>query len=243
MKQMQLVAVALCLIMLTTVGAGVVAAKQTENPRQAGSSHIYFYDVKATDSHGKGKLQINVDTHTFEFNGQGFPPSQQIALKARAADSAEYKVFDTGKATPSGNLHIAGTWEAAAAPSDVVGAVTHPEIRGFELSNEGYFFAKIACYYSTDGGVTWKESSHSGDILKGGYKLIELSELDVPVGALVKIHAIVVAGNDRTGSQVFVYDPDGNGMLKHYAVYDISGTTLNSKLSGGGLVTMCVGIC
>ncbi|MGZ4944304.1 MAG: hypothetical protein ACXVIG_07205 [Halobacteriota archaeon] len=119
MKRMTLTAIALCLIMIATVGAGVVAAKQ-ENPHQAGKSSIYFYDVTAPDEHGKGKLQINLDKHTFVFNGQGFTPSQQIELKAKAVGSTDYAVFATGKATPSGNLHKAGTWEAAAAPANVV---------------------------------------------------------------------------------------------------------------------------
>ncbi|MGZ4881375.1 MAG: hypothetical protein ACXV7G_09955, partial [Halobacteriota archaeon] len=111
MNRIQLIAAALCLVMLATVGAGVVAAQQ-ENLRQAGASHIYFYDVApAPDgTHGKGKLQIDVEKHTFVFNGQGFDPSAQIALRARAADSADLRVFASGKATPSGNLHVEGSW-------------------------------------------------------------------------------------------------------------------------------------
>ncbi|MGZ4892127.1 MAG: hypothetical protein ACXV2B_07715 [Halobacteriota archaeon] len=131
MKRMQLIAVALCLIMLTTVGAGVVAAKQTENPRQAGASSIVFYDVAATDAHGTGKLKIDVDKHTFEFNGQGFTPSQQYILQARAASGDAY-VFANGKSNPSGNLHLTGTWSttAAAQPSSpgfgIVAATVYP---------------------------------------------------------------------------------------------------------------------
>ncbi len=107
--------------MLTTVGASVVAARQ-ENSHQAGASHIYFYDVAATDSHGTGKLQIDTAKHTFEFNGKDFTPSQQIALKARAVGDTDYMAFATGKTTSSGNLHLGGTWEAADAPAEVVGA-------------------------------------------------------------------------------------------------------------------------
>ncbi|MGZ4904429.1 MAG: hypothetical protein ACXV5I_06415 [Halobacteriota archaeon] len=231
MKRMQLIAAVLCLIMITTVGAGVVAAKQTENPHQAGSSSIYLYDVAATDAHGKGKLQINLAKHTFVFNGQGFTPSAQIELKARAAGSTDYVVFATGKATPSGNLHIAGTWaKDAPLPTDVVG--DYAEIAGLGLVVEmgGWFVAKIACYYSTDGGVTWKESDHTSGIAMGNSKVAMLSDLGVPDGALVKIHAIVVGGKDRTGSEVFRY-------YKYswwYADYWIKGTTWNPTLTYHG---------
>ncbi len=104
------VAVVLCLMIAT---AGAATATQDENPSQAGKSSIYFYDVAASNTHGKGKLMIDVDEHTFVFNGQGFDPSAQIALRARVEGSTEYVQFATGKATPSGNLHMAGTWEAA----------------------------------------------------------------------------------------------------------------------------------
>ncbi|MGZ4847077.1 MAG: hypothetical protein ACXV2B_06185 [Halobacteriota archaeon] len=229
MKRMTLIAVALCLMMITTVGAGVVAAKQDENPRQAGSSHVYFYDVTATDAHGAGKLQINVDKHTFVFNGKGFTPSQQIMLKARAAVSSDYVIFATGKTTPSGNLHIAGTWEAAAAPVEVTAVGGYPAISGLSLRNTGLFVAKIACYYSTDGGATWKESDHSSGIALGGVDSVHLADLGVPDGALVKMHAIVVGGKDRTGSQVFQAKHGYTGDW-WYADYEITGVTWNPTL-------------
>ena len=127
MKRTTLIAAALCVILIAVVGAGVVAAKQDSNPRQAGNSPVYFYDVAATDAHGPGKLMINVDQHTFVFNGKDFEPSTMYALRARAADSTDLRVFASGKATPSGNLHIEGTWEEGAAaqpasPDFVVGA-------------------------------------------------------------------------------------------------------------------------
>ncbi|MGZ4919115.1 MAG: hypothetical protein ACXV6L_02810 [Halobacteriota archaeon] len=114
MKQMTLIAVALCIIMLVTVGAGVVTAKQEANPRQAGESSVYFFDVAASDTHGSGKLIINVKQHTFIFNGKGFTPDTLYALQYRTASSGIH-VFASGKATPSGNLHVAGTWAKDAA--------------------------------------------------------------------------------------------------------------------------------
>ncbi len=229
---MQLVAAALCLIMLIIVGAGVVTAKQEENPnlRQAGESSVYFYDVAATDTHGKGKLQIDMDEQTFVFNGQGFMPSQQYSLQATTVSGDPY-VFATGKTTPSGNLHIEGVWEAAAAPASMAAAVgsSYTPIAGFALDNTAWFITRVACFYSTDGGVTWKESDHTGDIWAGDpIEFVPLETIGVPYGALVKIHAIVVAGNDRTGSTVFQFAPV-HGDWK-YAYYQVAGTTLTSKL-------------
>ncbi len=233
MKRIQLIAAALCLVMLATVGVGVVAARQ-ENPRQAGESSIYFYDVTASDTHGKGKLMIDVDKHTFVFNGQGFEPSAQIALRARAEGSSDYVQFAAGKATPSGNLHIAGTWEAAAAPADVVGATAYSTISALWLWNYGGFVAKIACYYSQDNGVAWLESGHSQGVVINEDFSVSLSDLGVPVNSLVKIHVVVVWGNDKTGSEVFEYvDPN----VERSAWYIISGTTLNDLLQYNGILT------
>ncbi len=226
------VAVVLCLMIAT---AGAATATQDENPSQAGKSSIYFYDVAASNTHGKGKLMIDVDEHTFVFNGQGFDPSAQIALRARAEGSADYVQFATGKATPSGNLHIAGTWDVAA-PADVVGyELAYPQIRGMWLDNWGGFRTKLACYYSTDGGATWHESSHRDEKCSGCDDRAFLDALNVPNYSLVKIHVVVVAGNDKTGSQVFEYVdqyPDT------WAYYSIGGTTLNDQLSYYGILTL-----
>ncbi len=126
MKRMTLIAAALCLIMLTTVGAGIVAAKQQENPRQAGASSIYFLDVAATGTHGPGTLKIDVKHHTFVFNGKGFTPDKTYTLVDTTTSSGIH-VFATGQATPSGNLNLKGTWAKDAAPS-IVGAFPLPKI-------------------------------------------------------------------------------------------------------------------
>ncbi len=238
MKRMQLIAVALCLMMIATVGAGAVAAKQTENPSKAGKSSVYFYDVAPNDMHGKGKLQINLDKHTFEFNGQGFTPSAMIELKAKAAGSTEYVVFATGKVTPSGNLHVSGTWDKDAAPAEVVGS--YCPLTGYKLYNTGWFVAQLACYYSTDGGVTWTETSAIKGIAKGQSARVDwLIDLGVPDGALVKIHAIVVGGKDRTGDVWEYADTYGSAHWEYHtltmlAVYTISGVMWNPKLVFGG---------
>jgi len=238
MKRNTVIAVALSLMMIATATAGADSARQDENLRQAGQSSVYFYDVAPTDTRGKGTLMVDVNQHTFVFNGQDFEPSAHIALGARAAGSDDYVIFATGKPTPSGNLHIAGTWEAAAAPADVLGSTYYPQISGFCLDNYGWFVAKVACYYSTDGGATWTESDPSAGVIRRDTRWVELCDLGVPVNSLVKIHVVVVAGNDRTGSEVFqsVSTPD-HTILPKYAWYRIDGTTLKNSLAYMGSLT------
>jgi hypothetical protein len=228
MKRNTLIAVVLCLMMITTAGAGRNSAKQ-DNPRQAGKSSVYFYDVDATDTHGSGQLVIDVDKHTFVFIGKDFMPYLQILLGAKEAGGTDYAVFASGQVTPSGNVHIAGTWESEAAPEDVV--CNWQMIGMFNLNNNGWFVAQIACYYSEDDGVTWKESKHTSDITIGHSQEVWLNDLGVPNRAWVKIHVIVVAGKDRTHDQVFQF-VSGMGCV---ADYFINGATWNPKLSFDGV--------
>jgi hypothetical protein len=219
----------LCLFFVAVsaqAGAGADSAKQDENPRHAGKSSVYFYDVDATDAHGSGRLVIDLDKHTFVFIGKDFMPHLQILLEAKEAGGTDYAVFASGKATPSGNVHIAGTWESDAAPEEVV--CNWEMIGFFGLDNAGWFIAKIACYYSTDDGVTWIESEHSDNITIGNYEEVILGDLGVPDYAWVKIHVIVVAGKDRTDDQVYQYV---SWMADCGKVYLIEGKTWNPELS------------
>jgi hypothetical protein len=76
MKRNTLIAVALCLIMIATVGASGTSAKQ-ENPRQAGNSSIYSYDVESTDDNGYAKLVINTakKTPSYVLRADGLTPN------------------------------------------------------------------------------------------------------------------------------------------------------------------------
>jgi hypothetical protein len=100
----------------------------------------------------------------------------------------------------------------------------------FELHNNGWFLAKIACYYSTDQGVTWHESGHTGAIVMDDYDRVALNTLGVPNGAWVKMHVIVVGGKDRTSGTVFEFRQYSN----YYPTwtYYIDGTTFNPHLDG-----------
>jgi hypothetical protein len=196
---------------------------EENNPSQAGQSSIYFYDLAASDTHGKGKLMVDLDNHTFVFNGQGFTPSAQIKLSAKAAASSGFVVFATGKATESGNLHVAGSWVAGATPLAV--AASYETISTFGLFNWGGFVVHLACYYSTDGGVTWVESVHGEGVAIGGFSSMDFEDLGLPEGALVRIHAVVVGGKDRTG-EVYQY----SSYPLRAVNYEIAGTAWNPIL-------------
>jgi hypothetical protein len=230
MKRNTLIAIVLCLMMITTAEVGAKSAKHDENPRQAGKSPIYFYDVEATDTHGIGQLVINMDKHTFVFIGKDFLPSAQMELLARAEGSLDHVVFAKGKATPSGNLHIAGTWEADDPPAGVL--LDYQYIDGFWLLNQGLFVAKIAYRYSTDGGTTWKETDSSDGITAGNDRHVPYYNLGVPDNALVRLHVVVVWGDDKTATEVYRVI---NSACWGY--YEIGGTTQNTKLYFGG--TLC----
>ena len=117
MNRMRILAITLCILLLTAAGAGVAAAKQDENPRQAGASSVYFYDVAATDTHGSGKLMINVDQKKFAFNGVDFEPGTTYVLHFSTSGGPDLRIY-TREVTPSGNLHVEGAWEGEFADPD-----------------------------------------------------------------------------------------------------------------------------
>jgi hypothetical protein len=77
MKRNTLIAVALCLMMIATVGASADSDKHDENPRQAGKSSIYFYDVESTDDNGYDRLVINTakKTPSYVLRADGLTPN------------------------------------------------------------------------------------------------------------------------------------------------------------------------
>ncbi len=65
----------LCVLLLATVGATAAGAKQPDTP-QEGNSLVYHFDIPATDSHGPGKLMIDLKQRQFTFTGNGFVPGK-----------------------------------------------------------------------------------------------------------------------------------------------------------------------
>ncbi len=171
MKRNTLIAVVLCLMMITTAGAGTKStdvagtksAQQGGNAgggylppippfppgasaaKHAGKSSIYFYDVEATDNHGYGKLVIDTNKNTFIFIGQDFKPGQHVYLQFKT--DGDFAVFASGKSTPSGNLHVAGTWELDAYPRGCRCRLLHLP------SREWLFLVKLWRVYGTFNGL------------------------------------------------------------------------------------------
>jgi hypothetical protein len=112
---------------------------------------------------------------------------------------------------------------------EVVAATAEMSPLWFYLENSGWFVAQIACYYSTDGGVTWHESDHTDGIAMNSSKAVCCGDLGVPADSLVKIHAIVIGGKDRTGSEVYP------AYFENTVFYSIWGTTWDPTLAWTGL--------
>jgi hypothetical protein len=233
MKRNTVIAVVLCLMMITTAGAGAASAKQDENPRQAGKSSIYFYDVESIDDNGYGRLVINTDKKTFVFIGKDFTSNRLFEIKVDT--ESEFQHIATGHSTESGNLHIQGEWEGTLPEQGTVGiCYCYPPAYGFILENYGGYIAHIKIAYSTDNGATWKltDKQTSGISLFESHKvdIDDLLEEDIPEGSsLVKMKMIVVGGGDVTTSEIYSYihsSPPGYC----YPYYISHGPTWNASL-------------
>jgi hypothetical protein len=239
MKRIQLIAAALCLVMIATVGTGVVAAKQ-------GESSNYKFDVTYNDM-VVGHLVVkkaNAKDPIYSLDVHGLAPNKKYTFGYTDSSGVDYArgnlITDAKGAikmqgpVPAdvavNDLQSAQFWLKDPLPGDAI----HTAIYGFYLDNLGSFICKIACYYSTDGGATWKESDHSSKVSRS--KWVSLKDLGVPDIALVKIHVIVVAGKDRTGETVFKYNY-ATGVQSHgYEAYYITGFTWNPVLTPNGSV-------
>ncbi len=240
MKRILIIAV-LAVLLMSTAGATAAMAAPT------GKAAVRQFDVEIAGG-GTGKLTINPAQQTFVFNGHGAAPTQMYYLSISVVDDTLGRVLidlDATAAAADGSIHMKGQCTATMAQLDDtetpprvfvsprVGGDVYTPITGMDLQNKGGFVAKLACYYSTDGGVTWTESDHTGGITSPFWLSEYLKTLHVPNDALVKIHVIVVAGKDRTGVELFQYkDVD---WVYHWAQYEISGTTLNPTLKYTGL--------
>jgi hypothetical protein len=237
MNKLLLLTVA-CALLISTVGATA-----TVSATQIGHSPFYYFGVT---NNGKAVGQVvvntaNAKTPTYALVAYGLTPNTKYTFGYTA--SGDMHTLGSASTTTTGTLINYGTFLAADV-KDVQsaqfwvtesppGGSAYTQINGFVLENLGGFVAKVACYYSTDGGVTWQESGHTSGIAIHGLRHVYLSDLGVPNGALVKIHVIVVAGKDRTGSEVFQYKADSSGA----AYYNIYGATLTSKLIYLGILT------
>ena len=100
------------------------------------------------------------------------------------------------------------------------------------LHNGGGFVVKISFDYVKENGD--KNRSASGDSFPlGQTKTEDPGDLGVPDGAVVWMHADVVAGKDNVASQGFIYQQGNN----QTAEYTITGTTLSNTM---GLIGVTV---
>jgi hypothetical protein len=223
-----------CALLISTVGATA-----TVSATQIGHSPIYYFDVT---NNGKAVGQVVVNTAnakrpTYVLVAHGLTPNTKYTFGYTV--SGDMHTLGSAKTTTTGALIKYGTFPAADV-KDVQSAqfwVTetppgayYAPLRSIDFGNYGWFLAKLACDYSTDGGVTWHESGHTKGIAIWGWGGAKLGDLGVPFGALVKIHVIVVGGKDNVGSEVFQYYYTSAPESYHWAEYSISGTTLNNKL-------------
>jgi len=213
MKRNTVIAVVLCLMMITTAGAGAASAEQ-ENPRQAGKSSIYFYDVESFLDNGYGKLVIDTKKKTFVFIGWDFTPNSHFAIKWDKANG--YKLIGGGRSNPAGNLHIQGSWEGTVVPQlGTVGTWWYYDpAYGFMGQSLAGYVAHLKIRYSKDGGNTWSTTEkETGDISLGEtYKITVAQFTDsthvINKGDLIQLKARVVWGDDTWTDTIFTYVPD-----------------------------------
>ncbi len=196
MKRMTLIAAALCLVMLTTVGAGVVAAKQTENPRHAGASSIYLYDVASTDSHGVGKLMIDVKKHTVLFTGKGFEPGDRYWLRSEALGIQ----LGSEVASPAGNLNFHGTL-----PKSIATKIDAP---GFRLLPRSSITEPLTASFTATFDHFYQNAATWG---------IDASSSTGPI-YMYHLHCDYkdTAGNDAV-DDLYTWDPDLANQVTHIA--------------------------
>lgn len=233
-------------ISLLTVACALLVAPAgptaTASASQSGHSPIYHFDVTYYNTVTVvGKLTVNTKNATlpsYVLVVHGLKPSTKYTFGCTAGgEIATLFSKETPKAGAfviEGNFPLDDLEDLESAQFWVMETPlgSYTPIQGFYLYNLGGFVAKIACYYSTDDGVTWQETGHTDGIAFGNDVGAYLDDLGVPDGALARIHAIVVWGNDRTGSEVFqyVYWPPDPMLRYHFPQYKITGTTLNASL-------------
>ena len=220
----------------------------TESAAQRGPSTIYQFYVVGNNDEVAGKVIVNTanpQLPSYVLIAPEVTPNTNYTFGYTTPE--DVYTFASMDSPQVGPLVIKGTFpldDLAVLLSSEFWVIETPPTSGNALINGlylgnyyGWFITKLACYYSTDGGVTWVESSSTDGITKGNWGRVFLSELGVPYDALVRIHAIVVGGKDRTGSEVFQYSQFacGKDMSWRFGTYYIDGVTWNPVLSYKGL--------
>lgn len=209
----------LCFVLVaasTQAGAGGYLAKQ-ENPRQAGKSSIYFYDVESKVDEGYGRLVIDVAKKTFVFIGQDFTPYARFKLKIDRESG--WELLADGHATRTGNLHIQGEWKTGTSVPEpgMVGTWWYYDpAYGFNGQQLGGYIARLKVRYSKDGGNTWATTEkETGDIDLGKTFSVTVAQFTdsthvINKGDLIQFKVKVIGGDDTWTDTWFTYVPDGD---------------------------------
>jgi hypothetical protein len=245
------------ILVIFTVGMSAAVVAEPKN----GYSPIFTFDVMYEDSVvGEVKLNTAHPDPTYALVAEGLTPNTSYTFGYSIGQAGDMHLLGSEETSKSGSLRINGTIplgdieEVSHAPLEDIGDVPddialefrvmetppgeyYEEIVGLRLFNWGWVITQLQAYYSEDGGVTWQKSSSTDNILLPENEYADLGALGVPAGALVKIHAIVKAASDKTGSEVFSYTPyiPYWGENKTYAAYEIYGTAFKPGLQYWGL--------
>lgn len=92
----------------------------------------------------------------------------------------------------------------------------------------------LKCRYKMAENGETKDVGDSGSYPVGQSRTLDLTSLNIPENAWVTVYAGVSAGKANTGEVWFIYSKDYNAT----ANFTITGTTLNNKISYGGISDM-----
>jgi hypothetical protein len=232
-----------CALLVSTVGATA-----TVSATQLGHTPIYYFDV-TYNGKAIGHVVVNTanaKTPTYALAVYGLTPNTKYTFGYTVA--GDVHMLGSADTTKAGALVMYGTFPAADVKNlqsaqfwvtETPLGSGYTQISGLGIANGGWFVAKMAIDYSTDGGVTWKRTFYSNGMTMGEDSWWTLDGFGVPAGALVKIHVDVVGGisgaSGKTGSEVFQYVPWNPSVIDYYAQYTITGSIFKNKLQYNGL--------
>ena len=242
-KHLSLLFTVACAFLVSTV-APITIVSAAQN----GHSPIYYYNVMY-DGKVAGEVRINTvnaKTPMYVLDVDGLKPNTKYTFGYFNTPVVDPHLLGSNETTNSGALRMHGTlrsedvqdlesaqfWVTETGP----GSDYHQWIYGIRLIQNGWFIAQLGVKYSNDGGVTWEEYVLKSNLTRGEDIIMPLESLQVPENALVKIHVVVIAGKDRTGSEVFEADYSYYTYWGSYiAEYEIKGTTGDPKLTYNGI--------
>jgi len=235
-----------CAFLVSIAGTTVAVARPSE-----GYSPIYSFDVMDKGRFVVGEVKLNTahEDPTYALVADGLTPNANYMFGYSLGQPGDMHTLGTEDTSKDGKLRMKGTiplediervppsvtlefWVTETPPG-----AYYEEIVGLRLFNWGWVIGELQAYYSKDGGATWQKSSSTDSIWRLENDYVDLGDLGIPEGALVKIHVIVKAASDKTGSEVFTFRRSLPLGFKNetYAAYEVYGTAFKPKLQYWGL--------